>query len=141
MNLEKKMELLNIVESYWDLLPPELQQLILKYRESQKLIEWRESCFNVRLRRDIEAHGQIRMVWFIGPIQCIPSRPKKCKCRPRCVFMKIFGYYWNLMGEPRRSFLGYSFCHAIEGCHDVRNGLNYQLNPDYVLSVCGLKLI
>ena len=70
------MELLNIVESYWDLLPPELQRLILKYRESQKLIEWRESCFNRRLRRDIEAHGQIRMVWFIGPIQCIPLDPK-----------------------------------------------------------------
>ena len=141
MNLEKKMELLNIVESYWDLLPPEIQQLILKYRESQTLIEWRESCFNRRLRRDIEDLGHLRIVWFIGPILCIPSRPKKCECRPRCVFMKIFGYYWNLLGEPRRSFLGYSFCHSIPGCHDVRNGLNYQLNPDYVLSVCGLKLI
>ena len=140
MNLEKKMELLNIVESYWDLLPPEIQQLILKYRESQTLIEWRESCFNRRLCRDIEDHGHLRIVWFIGPIRCIPSWPKKCECRPRCVFMKIFGYYWNLMGEPRRSFLGYTFCHAIEGCHDVRNGINYQVDPDYVLSVCGLKL-
>ena len=43
MDLEKKMELLNVVESYWDMLPPEIQQLILKYKESQELIEWRES--------------------------------------------------------------------------------------------------
>ena len=141
MDLEKKMELLNIVESYWDVLPPEIQQLILKYKESQELIEWRGSCLNLRLRRDIEAHGQMRVIWFIGPIRCKPAAPKSCECQPQCFFMKIFGYYWSLSGEKRRVFLGYSFCHAIPGCHDVRNGIDFQVCPDHSLSVCGLKLL
>ena len=43
MDIETKLKLLNVVESYWDLLPPEIKDLILKYKESQELIEWRES--------------------------------------------------------------------------------------------------
>ena len=140
MDLEKKMELLNIVESYWDLLPPEIQQLILKYRESQKLIEWRESYRSRRMCWEIQGHAQLRLRWFIGPIRCKPGLPKKCKCQPRCFFMEIFGEYWTLSGEKRSVFLGYNFCNAIPGCDSVRDGLMFQTNPRHILSVCGLKL-
>ena len=140
MNLEKKMELLNIVESYWDLLPPELQQLILNYRESQKLIEWRERRISRWMCWQIQGHAQLRLKWFIGPIRCKPGLPKKCKCQPRCFFMEIFGDYWNLDGEKNEVFLGYNFCNAIPGCDDVKNELDYQTNPVHTLSICGLKL-
>ena len=139
MDLEKKMELLNVVESYWDMLPPEIQQLILKYKESQELIEWCESYRSRKMCWEIQGHGQLRKRWFIGPIRCKSAVPKKCDCRPQCVFMKIFGY-WTLSGEKKRVFLGYSFCHAIPGCDNVKIGLWYQTNPSHSLSVCSLKL-
>ena len=134
------MELLNIVESYWDLLPPEIQQLILKYKESQERIEWRESYRIRKMCWDIESHGQLRRVWFIGPIRCQPRLPKRCECQPRCFFMDIFGYYWTLSGEKKRVFLGYSFYTVISRCDDVRDEIDYQTNPSYTLSLCSLKL-
>ena len=82
MDLEKKLELLNVVESYWDILPPEIKEMILKYKESQELIEWRESFYSLRVRRQIEDYGQLRRRWFIGPIQCKPRLPKGCQCQP-----------------------------------------------------------
>ena len=134
------MELLNVVESYWDLLPPEIQQLILKYRESQELIEWRENFYSRILRSDIEAHGELRRKWFIGPIRCKPGVPKGCKCQRRCFFMKIYGHYWNLNGEKKKAFLGYNFWSSIPRCDSVKNGIQYQTNPSHTLSVCSMSL-
>ena len=134
------MELLNIAESYWDLLPPEIQQLILKYRDSQRLIEWRERYLSRKMCWEIVGHGQLRRKWFIGPIRCQPRVPKRCDCRPRCFFTDIFGCYWNLSGEKKKVFLGWSFCTVFHHCDDVKNQLLYQTNPDYTLSVCSLKL-
>ena len=57
--------LLKYIDSYWTLLPPEIKEIILKYKESQELIEWRESFFSLQ----IEAYRQLRREWFIGPVQ------------------------------------------------------------------------
>ena len=140
MDLEKKMELLNIVESYWDLFPFEIQQLILRYKESQELIEWRESHRSRKMCWDIMSHGLLRIRWFIGPIRCQPRVPKRCNCRPRCFFMNIFGY-WTLTGEKKRVFLGYGFDVAISRYDDVRNAIDFQTTADHMLSVCSLKLL
>ena len=134
------MELLNVVESYWDMLPPEIQQLILKYKESQELIEWRESYRSRILRSDIEGYGQLRLAWFIGPIQCKSRIPQGCECQPPCFFMKIFGHYWTLTGERKKTFLGYNFWNVMTRYHSVKNGMQYQTIPSHPLSVCGLKL-
>ena len=34
------------MNSYWDLLPPEMKEYILAFKESQELIEWRERKLN-----------------------------------------------------------------------------------------------
>ena len=41
MDVQIKLHLLKYMDRYWTLLPPEIKELILKYRESQELIEWR----------------------------------------------------------------------------------------------------
>ena len=43
MNPETKLELMKHTNSYWMLLPEEIKEMILKYKESQELIEWRDS--------------------------------------------------------------------------------------------------
>ena len=59
MDIETKMMLLKHVDNYWDILPPEIKEMILKYEESQELIEWRESFYSRRVRRQIEGYGQL----------------------------------------------------------------------------------
>ena len=44
MDNKTKLELSRVVESYWDLLPPEVKEKILNLKESQELIDWREGC-------------------------------------------------------------------------------------------------
>ena len=104
MDNETKMMLLKHVDSYWDILPSEIKEIILKYKESQELIEWREHLYSRRLCRDILAHGQMRVAWFIGPIQCKSRLPKRCECQPGCFFHEIYGHYWDLNGERKKSF-------------------------------------
>ena len=53
--------------------------------------------------------------------------------------MKIFGHYWDLNGERRKVFLGSSFCGVMPRCHIVKNGLEYQTNPDHTLSVSSMS--
>ena len=136
MDLKKKLKLSNVVESYCDMLPPEIKEI----KESQELIEWRESFVSRKLCVHIEAYGQLRLVWFIGLIQCKPRIPKGCECRPRCFCMKIYSHFWDLDGVRRKVFLDYSFCGAMPRCYFVKNGLGYQTNPSHSISVCGMKL-
>ena len=53
MDLKKKLKLSNVVESYCDMLPPEIKEI----KESQELIEWRESFSSRRVCLQIEAYG------------------------------------------------------------------------------------
>ena len=60
MDIEIKLKLLNIVESYWDLLPPEVQEKILNLKESQELIDWREGVLNRTLCKEIRMYRVLR---------------------------------------------------------------------------------
>ena len=39
MNVRKKMKLCRIFESYWNMLPPEIEVVILEYKEGQEAID------------------------------------------------------------------------------------------------------
>ena len=141
MDNETKMMLLDDDDaSYWDILPPELKEMILQYRESQELIERRESYESRELCFDILGHGLLRREWFIGPIQCKLQLPKHCRHRPRCYYMKIYGHYWDLEGDKKRVFLGYDFDNTIPRCALLKTDIEYQTNPDHTLSVSALSL-
>ena len=140
MDNETKKALLKWTNSYWDMLPPELQHMILMYKESQELIEWREHLYRRRLCCDIVTHGQLRAHWFIGPIHCKPGVPKGCKCESPCFFHKIYGHYWDLNGERKQVLLSYGFYTALAECDYIKNSLDYQTNPEHSLSVSALKL-
>ena len=108
MDLKKKLKLSNVVESYCDMLPPEIKEI----KESQELIEWRESFVSRKLCLQIETHGQLRQKWLIGPVECRSLRPLGCQCRPQCSYMLIYGHYWDLNGNRKKSFWIFSRC-----CH------------------------
>ena len=135
MNVRNKLKLTRVFESYWDMLPPELQEMILKFKQSQELIEWRESPDSRELCHDIRSYGQLRQHWFIGPMQCKSYRSKECKHRPRCTYMTIYAHYWDLNGCRQWIMLGFFLENAIEKCDLVKTGLLFQLNREHTLSV------
>ena len=135
MDNETKMMLLKHVDSYWDILPSEIKEVILKFKQSQELIEWCESPESRELCFDIETYGQLRQKWFIGPIQCKPRRSKQCKHRPQCTYMMIYAHYWDLNGCRKRVLLDFFLDSAIYKCDHVKSALLYQRNLDHTLSV------
>ena len=136
MDIETKLKLLDIVESYWDLLPPEIKDLILKYKESQELIEWRESPASQWVCLQIRDYGRLRRAWYIGPIQCKCYLVKTCLCHGNgCVYNRIYGHYWRLDGVRDRVFLGYDPFNIIPQCAFYKCGLRYQTNDVHSLNV------
>ena len=119
------------MESYWDLLPPEIKEYILTFKESQELIDRRESVSNRALCNEIEGFAKLRLKWFIGPLRYQPRSPKICHCQPRCYYTNIFGHYWDLDGTKRQIFLGYHFHLALNVCDFFKDALEYRVNDTH----------
>ena len=114
MKDETKMELLKWTDSYWDMLPLELKEIILEYKESQELIDRRESPSNLALCRQIRQYARLRQMWQVGHIQCRPiHRGVNCSC------VRVFGWYRDLRGRIHKTYLGMSLAHAMTNC-DIR---------------------
>ena len=113
MELETKRELLKWTDSYWDLLLSEIKDVILKYRESQELIEWRENVWNRNLCKEIRLYERLRQKWQIGHIEC---RVLRCNRYVTCECMRVYGWYRNLRGKIQKSYLGLSLEHAMAYC-------------------------
>ena len=127
MDLKTKLDLMKHTDSYWMLLPYEIKEVILKYKESQELIEWRESFASRILCRDIRAYEELRREWFIGPIRCIPYRRKRLYFYD-FVGMRIYGHYWDLNGVKQQIFLHYNFGSAMMQCWHYKLAISYQTN-------------
>ena len=144
--------LLNHTDSYWTLLPVIVKELILLYRDSQALIEHRESVMSRKLCEQIQLYAQLQRKWYIGPIRCktictrvcgLLSSPLRCRkhgivCRHECVSMRVYGHYWDLHGEKKRIFLGFDLETAIAKCCEFKNGLWFQMSADAILRMFGL---
>ena len=123
------------MNSYWDLLPPEMKEYILAFKESQELIEWRESTSNRVLCEQIRMYGQLRREWFIGPVECRCFYKYGCQCQPRCMYMLVFGHYWTLPGSRAKAFLDFGLGCALMYCDFVKNSIAYQTNPEHTMNV------
>ena len=72
MNVERKVALSCVYESYWDMLPPEIQEYILEFKFSQEQIdEAREELMSM-LRQEIHLYRSVRVHWEWGHVQCCP---------------------------------------------------------------------
>ena len=143
MDLETKLELMKHTDSYWTLLPTEIKEVILNYKERQELIEWRESEVSQALCRQIEMHGRLRAIWP-GHIQCRPMRfegvhvrtENGCSFGPYCDHMRIYGYYYGLEDDStlvrRKHFIAFSIERAIENLCTI-NQVMYTL-PAFILN-------
>ena len=125
MDVETKLTLMKHTNSYWAILPYEITELILKYKESQERIEWRESDVSRALCRQLILYRQLQYRWFRGPIRCQCVRMKD----EGVIEMRVYAHYWDLRGVKRNIFMGYDLQGAIAYCGTARNGLCWRSPP------------
>ena len=117
MEVETKLRLMKYTDSYWTLLPVIVEDLILAYRNSQELIEWRESVASRELCKQIVKYGVLREKWTLGFIQCLPLRRCACTTKDSDKCMRIYGFYWDRMCVKRKCFLAFNLDMAIANCN------------------------
>ena len=107
-NVKIKLLLMKRYVSYWDLLPEQIQVLILKYKDSQALVYKRQSAASKSMCRQIREYGQLRLKCMLGHIECSLRKCIVGVCIEYCYCerMRIFGHYRDLRGEKQRVFLG-----------------------------------
>ena len=72
----KKVKLTRVFESYWDMLPPELHEIIIAYKRGQERIDEERKERMKDLCDEIKKYGELKRKWEIGHIKCIVK--KKC---------------------------------------------------------------
>ena len=143
MNVRIKLLLMTHYVSYWNMLPEEMQLLILSYRDGQARVDMRRSAAGKRLCRQIREYGRLRQEWMLGHIECglhecICHCLFKCK-KCHCERMRIFGHYLDLAGLKQRVFLGFNFKEGLDRCALVKLNVWHQTDPLYTLYNLSLR--
>ena len=99
MDVKRKLSLLNTYESYWLMLPTEIQEYIVVFKKSQDIIEWEKRIQRRKLCKELEDYHKLTIAWGLGFISC---KFYYCDCKwndRRCSLgkkhCKIFGMYYD----------------------------------------------
>ena len=128
LDVQRKMMLLKLYESYWLMLPYELQEYILVYKINQEVIEERKKERSVMLCKEIVKRHQLKEAWGLGPIRCRILKCKQCtegalgKIPPHFKF-KFCGVYTDLSNVKKAVFLGHSMSGALQRVNHVKSFL------------------
>ena len=143
MNVRIKLLLMKCYVSYWNMLPEEMQLLILSYRDGQARVDKRQSAASKRMCQQIREYALLRLEWMLGHIEC---RLRECIChclhkckKCHCERMRIFGHYLDLSGLKKSVFLGFNFKEGLDRCERVKLSLWYQTDPLYTLYAVSLR--
>ena len=74
MNVETKMRLMLVMDSYWDMLPPEMHELILLYKRNQEMFDQEKEKRMKELSKEIELYKELKDRWALGHIKCIVKK-------------------------------------------------------------------
>ena len=121
MNVKKKMKLMNVIESCWDMLPPEIQEEVLAYKRSQELIDEKKKERMKDFCNEIMKYWELKREWGIGHVRCIVKRQICFSCYS--YHMKIIGCYADEENTPGERFLCYNFKSALQRINHVKSFL------------------
>ena len=119
MDVKTKLELSFVFESYWDMLPREIQEYIIHLKISQQNIDQENRDRMKNLCREIIAYGQLKAKWGRGHIKC---RMDHCKCK-RYSQLKISACYVNEYNDKCEMYLGHGFEQAWSRVNHVKSFL------------------
>ena len=121
INVKTKIKLSNVFESYWDMLPPEVQEYVIALKRSQECIDEERKDRMKDLCSDIKQYGELKEKWKIGHVKCIVKKQICFSCYNH--HMTIVGCYLDLENVKREIFLGYSFKKALARVNNVKSFL------------------
>jgi len=118
--------------SYWDWLPLEIQQHILKIRDGQALIDKRESQASRNLCDEIINYDRLKHLWGYGHLRLRPLRTKE-ESLFGCEYVMIYGERKYPSGGKSTFFLGMGYTQAFEYCNELRIRTMFGLSPEVVV--------
>ena len=117
MNVKTKIELMNVMEIYWDLLPPEVHDFILLLKRNQEQIDFEKKKRMKALCKDIIMYKELKEKWALGHIKCVVKKTGFFK-----PYVNIMGCYFDREDRVnRRRFLGYDFKSALQRVNHVKS--------------------
>ena len=111
MDVKTKMKLMLVVDNYWDMLPPEMQELIFAYKIGQEYIDEKRKQLMRDLCHEIKKYRELKRKWEIGHVRCIVKKDMCFLCY--CHHLKIIGCFEDEEKIPRERFLGFGFEEAL----------------------------
>ena len=108
-------------DSYWDLLPEEVQMYIWNLKLSQeywdelRLKKWKKVC------KEIEQYGELKAKWGLGSIRIYKCRI--CIPRKNCTMSGLWGYHRDECNVERKKYLGHNFEQALGRVNHVKSFL------------------
>ena len=104
---------MNVMDSYWDMLPPELHEIILLYKRNQEMFDLEKERRMEMLGQEIKLYKELKDKWALGHIRCIVK--KTCDVR-------IMGCYVDRVGRVNReSFFLFNFKSALQRLNHVKS--------------------
>ena len=122
MSVRKKRKLTRTFESYWDMLPPEIKEIILQYKESQEAIDEENKKRMKDLCREVKEYGEVKRRWGLGHIKCSGAHGQVCHICDR-YHVRVVGYYEDEEGVRKEKFLGYNLEMALKRVKEVKSSL------------------
>ena len=115
--------LLNTYESYWLMLPSEIQEYIMIFKTSQDVIQHRKEYQQAVVCYKVAQYYKLKVAWGLGPICC---KVFKCNCNHKCkdnVHLRICGVYYDRVNVKNIVFLGHSMSGALMRVNHVKSFL------------------
>ena len=117
MDVKTKVELMNVMDSYWNMLPPELQDFILLLKRNQERIEEENKERMREVCDEIVMYKELKDKWALGHIRCVVK--KKIFCQR---YTEIMGCYLDREDHVKRErFLGFDFKSASQRINHVKS--------------------
>ena len=111
MNNAKKLALMKVTDSYWDMLPEEVQLYIRKLKVNQEYQDELRAKQARQLCLEIEQYGELKNKWGLRRIKIELSR--------NCY--KVWGAYVNECWQQRYLYLGDTLDEALRRCNHVKS--------------------
>ena len=115
------MKLARVFESYLDMVPPELHEIIIAYKRGQECIDKERKERMKDLCNEIKRYGELKRKWEIGHIKCIVQKEMCFNCYRH--HLKIMGCYEDENKIPKERFLGFNFTFALARVGRVKSYL------------------
>ena len=117
MDVKTKIKLMNVMESYWDVLPPEIHEMILLLKRNQEHFDEEKKRKMKALSKEIELYEELKEKWALGHIRCVVKKTVFFKS-----YIVIMGSFLDREDHVKRErFLGYDFKSALQRINHVKS--------------------